>query len=216
MRLLSPAVALLSLALTAFTLGCGKSDAKPGATNANTTGGGPQTISGTDPTTVADTSGPVAALTEFLNAVRTGNDAKATQMLSTIARQKATEASRSVGASASDTAKFELGQVEMLGDEGARIQCTWTDMDEKGTPQSDKALWVLRHEQDGWRVAGVAAWVFPGEDPLLFDFEKPEEMEQKQQWLQEELVRRSQPAQPSEPSAENTQTGEKSEKSVLR
>ena len=49
---------------------------------------------------------------------------------------------------------------------------------------------MLRREQDAWRVAGVAAQVFPGEPPLLLNFEDPEDMFRKQQWVREEMRRR--------------------------
>jgi hypothetical protein len=126
-----------------------------------------------------------------LDAIRTGNDEQAMGLLTAVARQKAIEANRSpTNMAASDTARFEVGEVTPVGDDIARVNCTWTDLDEFGKPQTDRAIWVCRHEENGWRVGGVAAIVFEGEDPLLLDFEKPDEMAQKQEWLREELARR--------------------------
>jgi len=48
---------------------------------------------------------------------------------------------------------------------------------------------------------GCAATVFPGEPPLKLNFEDPEDMLLKQQWLREEYRRR----------AEQTQQAQKSE-----
>ncbi|MFZ5833290.1 MAG: hypothetical protein ACOY3P_24640 [Planctomycetota bacterium] len=145
-----------------------------------------------DPTNVARLEPPAAAVAEFLEAVRTGNDEKATAMLTSVAREKAVANNGGVRPPASDTACFEVGAVQWIGDDGARVGSTWTDVDVgSGEPQTDEALWVLRKEADGWRIAGVAATVFDGEPPLLLNFEDPEEMQRKQQWVREEIVRRS-------------------------
>ncbi len=142
------------------------------------------------PANVAGLAGPAAAVYQFLDAVRTGNDDKAANMLSALAREKAAAWNRNVTPPASDTARFTIGKVEYLGEDGARVASTWTDLDEDGQLNSDNAIWVLRKEAQGWRIVGVAATVFPGEPPLLLNFEDPEEMAKKQQWVREEIRRR--------------------------
>jgi hypothetical protein len=154
--------------------------------------------------------GPAAAVAEFLEALRTGNDDKASKMLSTAAREKTLSLNRSVTPPASDTARFTVGKVDYVDDNGARVACEWTDLDEEGQPKTDQAVWVLRREQDGWRVAGVAAVVFPGEPPLLLNFEDPDDMFRKQQWVREEIRRRSEAARLQ------AQGEEKQEKPVRR
>jgi hypothetical protein len=142
----------------------------------------------------ADATGspdPAAVVTKFLDAIRTGNDEQALGLLTAVARQKAVETDRSPTPPASDTARFEVGEVTLVGDDIARVNCTWTDLDEFGKPRTDRAIWVCRHEENGWRVGGVAAIVFEGEDPLLLDFEKPDEMAKKQEWLRDEIARRA-------------------------
>ena len=194
---------LVVLALGMF--GCGKS--------AGTGGPAPEATQATAASNAAAADdGPAASIGKFLDAVRTGNDEKATQMLSATARAKLAEsgARRSVTPPASDTAKFEVGKVEYVGEDGARVACTWTDLDENGKPRSDNALWVLRHEADGWRVAGVAAEIFKGEPPLLLNFEDPADMAKKQEWLRAEVARRAQ-AEKSQASKE-----EKPQESVRR
>jgi hypothetical protein len=69
---------------------------------------------------------------------------------------------------------------------------------------------VLRLEKDEWRVVGVAAQIFPGEAPLLLNFEDPEDMFRKQQWVREEIRRRM------ESGELQAQNGEKKEKPVRR
>jgi hypothetical protein len=154
--------------------------------------------------------GPAAATQEFLEALRTGNDEKATAMLSTTARQKTASLNRSVTPPASDTARFSVGKVDYVNEDGARVSCTWTDYDEEGQAKTDRAIWVLRREKDEWRVVGVAAQIFPGEAPLLLNFEDPEDMFRKQQWVREEIRRRM------ESGELQAQNGEKKEKPVRR
>ncbi len=160
----------------------------------------------------AKAGGPAEAVTQFLEAVRTGNDEAATQMLSAVARQKAAALNRNVTPPASDTAKFAVGKVDYVGNDGARVASTWTDLDPDGQPKTDEAIWVVRRESNGWRIAGVAAQVFPGEAPLLLNFEDPEDMFRKQQWVREEIRRRAE----KEESAFQAQGGEKQEKPIRR
>jgi hypothetical protein len=138
---------------------------------------------------VAEADGPAAAVAVFLEAIRTGNDETASRMLSKVARQKAAALNRSVTPPASDTAKFTVGKVDYV-EGGARVACTWTDLDADRQPKTDEAFWIVRQEAEGWRIAGVAAQIFPGEPPLMLNFEDPEDMVRKQQWVREEMRRR--------------------------
>lgn len=180
----------LRISFTAFLMlaalglaGCSKTSETPNA-SADTTAG------------TTNDEGPAKMVAQFLEAVRTGDDDKARQLLSTVAQQKTAEMNCSVTPPASDTARFEVGQVELVGNDGARVTCKWTDLDENGKPHTDNAIWVVRHEASGWRIAGVAATVFDGEPPLLLNFEDPQEMKKKQEWLRDEIARRSQPEAP--------------------
>jgi hypothetical protein len=201
----------LSIALLSMVAGC----SKPTGTGESTTAQG----SGTAAATATDrgdgaakSGGPAEAVTAFLEAVRTGNDDEAAKMLSSVARQKTAALNRNVTPPASDTAKFTVGKVDYVGDDGARVACTWTDLDPEGQPKTDEAIWVVRRESNGWRIAGVAAQVFPGEPPLLLNFEDPEDMFRKQQWVREEIRRRME----KEESGLQAQGGEKQEKAIRR
>jgi hypothetical protein len=112
---------------------------------------------------------------------------------------------------ASDTARFKIGKIDYVNDDGARVASTWIDVDEQGQPRSDDAIWVLRREAEGWRIVGVAAQIFPGEQPLLLNFEDPDDMFRKQQWVREEIRRRMEAE-----SLQAAQGGEKQEKPVRR
>jgi hypothetical protein len=166
---------LIALAVIGI-IGCSKSE-------------GPVQQSAASVNQTADT--PEAACREFLEAVRTGDDEKAAQMLSAVAREKAAALGRGVTPSASDTARFALGKVKYVGEDGAQVESTWTDVDNDGQAHSDNAVWVLRREQQGWRVVGVAAIIFQGEPPLVLNFENPDEMLKKQEWAKAEILRRT-------------------------
>jgi hypothetical protein len=124
-----------------------------------------------------------------------------------LARKKTAEQNIEVAPQGSDTAKFEVGKVEELAEDAARVAVTWTDLDHTGQPQTNEMLWMLRKGSAGWRIAGMAAEVFPGEPPLLLDFEKPEETLKKLAKLEAEMRRRAeaeiaqsqQPKNPEEP-----------------
>ena len=171
-------------------LGCGKSDGpvqqSAGSADRNVQSAASSNMPGNR---AADT--PEAACREFLEAMRTGNDEKAAQMLSEEAREKAAALGRSVTPSASDTARFAVGKVKFVGEDGAQVESTWTDIDVDNQPHSDHIVWVLRREQQDWRVVGMATVIFPGEPPLVLNFEKPDEVVKKQQWAREEIRRRA-------------------------
>ena len=150
---------------------------------------------GTDPQTkeAADAamSGPARTVHDFLEAARTGDDATATALLTSIARREIARSGLSVAPPASDTARFELGEVKPRGADGAWVASRWTDLDSNGRPKSYEMTWMLCKEAEGWRVAGMATVVFEGEPPLVLNFEKLDEMIAKKRMLKEEIARRT-------------------------
>ncbi len=151
--------------------------------------------SGTAPSSgVSATSdmSPDKVVCTFLEAVRTGNDAQASLMLTELARQETQKHELVVAPPGSDTAKFEVGDVEIVSkDELAHVASKWTDIGEDGQPHSDEIVWALRRDPQGWRIAGMATKIFPNEPPLLLDFEQPEEMMRQQQLAEQEMQRRA-------------------------
>lgn len=161
--------------------------------------------------TADNTGDPVAATKVFLEAVRTGDDEKVVAMFTQLARQQAGELNRQFAPVGSDTARYEVSEkVEYLAEDGARVMSTWTDLGADGKPRSDEIMWMLRKEPEGWRIAGMAAVIFPGEPPLLLDFENMKETLRKVELLAEELERR----QTGHPAAAGQETAEASGEAV--
>ncbi len=152
------------------------------------------------------TQDPVSAAKVFLEAVRTGDDEKVVAMFTELARQQAGELNRQFAPVGSDTARYTVSdKVDYLGDEGARIMSTWTDLGADGKPRSDEIMWMLRKEPGGWRIAGMAAVIFPGEPPLLLDFENMKETLRKVEMLAEEMERRQSAQQTAATSGAETE-----------
>ena len=106
--------------------------------------------------TTPDTSTPERAVAVFLDAVRRGDDQVASSMFTPLAREKTAELDIQVAPRGSDTAKFDVGEVQYLDEAqtGARVKSAWTDLDPEGKPRTDDIVWMLRRAADGWRVAG--------------------------------------------------------------
>lgn len=152
-----------------------------------------QTVSEPTAQGAADKRGPAEAVAVFLDAVKNGQDAEANGMLTKLALEETAKLNMVVAPPGSDSASFEVGEVELLseGDEqGAQVASKWTDLGDDGLPHTDEIIWMLRKEPEGWRIAGMATTVFPDEPPLLLDFENPQDMQRKQQLAEEEMQRR--------------------------
>jgi hypothetical protein len=153
---------------------------------------------------LAQTNTPEKAVAVFLEAVRKGDDERAAGMFTPLAREKAAGMGIQVAPKGSDTASFQVGKVDYLAEDGARVQSKWTDLDKDNKPRTDEITWMVRKEAEGWRVAGMATVVFDGKPPLLLDFENPQETMQKLELLRREMERQ---AQSETASAQEPQTG---------
>lgn len=197
----------------AWTTGCNRAtdDAPP----ADAVAEAPAAADAQAPADLANSDGPEGAVYRFLEAVRTGNDQKTESMFSTLAREKLKELKDiQVAPPGSDTAKFTIGKVELLSDDGARVTCQWTDLDQQGDPRTDEITWMVRKEPEGWRIAGMAATIFEGEPQLLLNFEEPQETMQKLEMLRAEIRRRTEQAD-AKPEQQAKQP-EKSDEAIRR
>ncbi|MCA9248516.1 MAG: hypothetical protein KDA42_15430 [Planctomycetales bacterium] len=134
---------------------------------------------------------PDEAVFSFLDAVRRGNDDQAGQMLTSTARQKTAEMDMVVAPPGSDTATFKVGETRLVGQDGAHVASAWTDLDPEGGKRTDQITWILRKQPNGWRIAGMATKIFADQDPVVLNFEDPQEMLEKQRIAEEEAFRRA-------------------------
>jgi len=136
---------------------------------------------------------PAAAVTEFLAALRAGDDLKAEALLTRKAQQETAQADLAIKPPGSHTARFTVGRVEPVGDngDGAHVVSTWSDTDPDGQVQTYEIIWILRRESDGWAVAGMATKLFEDALPLVFNFEEPQEMLRRREQAEQELARRA-------------------------
>lgn len=174
---------LLAAALTAslLTVGCGKS-ASPDSATASAEASSAAAVP-------ADPRDPEAIVAEFLEAIRRGDDKKATSLLTTVARTKAEEMEMVVAPPASETATFKVLEQEIEGS-AAQVGTDWTDLDDEGKPATYRTVWMLKKEKAGWRVSGMATRVFEDMAPVVLNFEDPVDMLRKQQQAEDEMARR--------------------------
>ena len=149
-----------------------------------------------------DSVTPDLAVRTFLEAVRTGDDKKAASMLTPTARKKTAERDLTVAPPGSATARYEVGDVEFVTPEkdGAHVASAWTDVDLEGKPNTNQIVWVLRKEDEGWRIAGMAIKILEGDLPLILNFEDPDDMMEKQKKASEEIARRAKIEKENSPS----------------
>jgi hypothetical protein len=142
---------------------------------------------------LGDSSGsnqpPGEVIGKFLEAIRAGDDEQASGLLTPLARQKTAEMQMVVAPPGSETARFQVLDTEMLNG-AAHVTSDWTDLDSDGKPHTDRIVWILHQEPQGWRIAGMAARVFADQEPIVLNFEDPADMLRKQQQAEEEIARR--------------------------
>lgn len=149
----------------------------------------------------SDGRGPEGVMGEFLEAIRKGDDATASALLTTLARQKAEEMEMVVAPPGSDTASYKILAVEIEGDE-AQIGTDWSDLDVDGKKHTDRIVWMLRNESDGWRIHGMATRVFDDLAPIVLNFEDPADMLRQQRQAEDEIARRESQIEVREKSAD--------------
>ena len=172
--------------------GCG--DQQGGETTPSTTPAATDESDGAG--AAARLGGPAATVYVFLEGARSGDDQKVTSMLTPLARQELAKMQLWVAPPCSDTAQFEVGEIRYPSQNVAHVASRWTDVDpETGQSEPVDMTWVLRKESEGWRVGGMAMSVFPGEAPLLLNFEDPDDMIRQRQMLKAEIARRAQSTQ---------------------
>lgn len=141
----------------------------------------------------AKTEPAKATVVAFLDAIKRGDDAAASGLLTKVARTKTQELGISVAPPVADSAVCTVRECEMVSesDDLAHVGTTWIDTDADGFKTEENVVWVVRLDPEGWRVVGMAMKVFDDMAPLLLNFEDPEDMLAKQEAVAAELRKRA-------------------------
>ena len=165
-------------------VGCG------GSTSPSPTAG---QAAGTNPTpTAAAPQGKAASVPAnatpdqvvsiFLNALRGGDQATTAALLTGKALAETSKRDLSVCPQATPNMQYTINNAEVLPENpnGAHVNVTWTENYPDGKVSYD-VVWVLRKQQEGWRVAGMAIELVPGQGLAFLNFEDPDDMIRKQE-----------------------------------
>lgn len=146
--------------------------------------------------TATKTEAARATVAAFLDAIKRGDDAAASGLLTEQARAKTREMGISVAPPGADSAVCAITGCEMVSesDDLAHVGTTLTETDADGFQTTQNVVWVVRLDPQGWRVVGMAVKVFDDMAPLLLNFEDPEDMLAKQEHVADELRKRAEAA----------------------
>jgi len=118
---------------------------------------------------------PQLIVQNFLAALQLGDDSEISNLLTTKAKEETEKHDLVVRSPGSPNATFEVGGVEMVSG-GAYVTSLWTEPGNDGLIHQFDIIWILRQQQDGWRIAGMATGDAANEAPTYLNFEEPEEM----------------------------------------
>lgn len=131
--------------------------------------------------TITEESTPDIVVSGFLEALRSGDKESTAALLTNKAREETTKNNISVDPTSSPDSMYEVAEPKYLADnpKGAHVDSIWHEKLEDGSDASYTITWVLRKESNGWRVAGMALEIIPGEEPRFLNFEDPVDMLKK-------------------------------------
>ena len=175
----------LAVSMTTLVLGCG-GDQSPLAVDPAAPKQSP-TQNAALPATLVQPSGqstpvslavnvestPSEVVLAFLNAMRDGNSAVASELLTDMAQAETTKHQWPVQPPGAPSATYQLGQPTFVDPQqtGVHVPCLWTEPDGAGGTIKFEVVWALRRLEPGWRVAGFATEIVPGKPPFFFNFE---------------------------------------------
>jgi hypothetical protein len=125
---------------------------------------------------------PEQVVSVFLDALRGGDQATTAALLTSKALTETSQRSLSVCPQATPNMQYQVTKSEVLPENpsGAHVNVTWTESYPDGN-LSYEVVWVLRKQQEGWRVAGMAIELVPGQGLAFLNFEDPDDMIRKQE-----------------------------------
>lgn len=184
-------------------IGCsGSSDATadPSGSGAATTAASTG-MQAAKPVAVPANATPDQVVSVFLDALRGGDQATTATLLTAKALAETSKEDLSVCPQATPHMQYEITHSQVLPDNpnGAHVKVVWTENYTDGTV-SYEVVWVLRRQQEGWRIAGMAIELVPGHGLAFLNFEDPQDMLRKQQEAELEIEKAMAAANP--PAAE--------------
>jgi hypothetical protein len=175
-------------------VGCGGStDPSPAAGQA---GAGTQAAaSQAKPVSVPAGATPDQVVSVFLDALRGGDQATTASLLTSKALTETSKQNLSVCPQATPNMEYTVTKSEVLPENpnGAHVSVHWTENYSDGKVEYD-VVWVLRRQQDGWRIAGMAIELVPGQGLAFLNFEDPDDMIRKQEQAEQAMAALEQPA----------------------
>ena len=140
---------------------------------------------------------PAEVVASFYQALRDGDDDAIESLLTDRARDETAKSGLAIESQASDSLKYTIGETDFVTDEldGAHVMSLWSEPGPDGTLFSTQVVWVLRRQQNGWKISGMATPVEEGQLPLLFNFEDPEDMMQKKLYVESQMATTTQPVE---------------------
>ena len=171
---------MAALSVIFFLIGCGKSDNSGPAADSSAIGNRASGPAGSESPDAASlqSSKPTEIVARFYDALRDGDASKIAALLTDKAREETSRSGLAIRSPGSTSLAYQIGEFEYVTPEkdGAHVKSVWTEADADGQRVSTDVIWVMRRQQNGWRVAGMATPVEEGQLPLLFNFEDPENM----------------------------------------
>jgi hypothetical protein len=147
---------------------------------ASATGQAATTAAATQPIAVPASASPDQVLTVFLNALRSGDSPTTESLLTTKAREELAKHALSVDVQSAPNSTYSVRPAEgVAGDpNGAHVSSVWTEKFDDGE-ETYEIVWALRRQNEGWRIAGMAMQLLPGQDMQFLNFEDPADMLKK-------------------------------------
>ena len=153
---------LIALASTlGVGLGCGQQEAPTAANTSSSTSGADAAIKN--------------VVQRFWESVRLGDANQAITLLSPVAQKCIRENEYDFVPPASNTMKFEIGEIEIIDKSQAVVDSVWTDIDGDGNPYHEQMSLALRQVEGRWCIFGMAADMGPNQQPMIMNLESPEE-----------------------------------------
>lgn len=134
------------------------------------------------PVSLPASATPDQVVSVFLDALRAGDQATTAALLTGKALTETSKRNLSVCPQATPHMEYKVTNSEVLPENpsGAHVSVRWTESYTDGKVEYD-VVWVLRRQKEGWRVAGMAIELVPGQGLAFLNFEDPDDMIRKQE-----------------------------------